>query len=104
VPTTAYAARRDAGVIVSVGMAVSEDSHAGVFEMATHADHRGRGFAADVRDALLDWSGDRGASVVYLQVLQGNQPAERLYRGAGFAPIYQYWYRIRTGGLPTGSR
>ncbi|MBU1227542.1 MAG: GNAT family N-acetyltransferase [Actinobacteria bacterium] len=97
-----YASLRREGSIVSVGMSVAEDRHAGVFEMITHPDHRGRGHAGSILDALLGWmSGPGGATVAYLQVLEGNQPAERLYRGAGFTPRYRYWYRVRSAGLST---
>jgi len=103
-PPAVFAAHRAAGDIVAVGMAVAEGGHAGVFEMATHPDHRGRGLATGVLATLVDWMHDRGASTAYLQVVESNDPAERLYRRAGFLPRYTYWYRTRPGGVSASSR
>lgn len=103
-PPTVFAARRQAGAIMAVGMAVAENDHAGVFEMATHPDFRGRGFAAVVLATLADWMLRRGARTAYLQVVEGNAPAERLYRRAGFLPLYTYWYRVRPAGIRASRR
>jgi GNAT superfamily N-acetyltransferase len=101
---TAFAAVRIGGEVASVGLAVAEDDHAGVFEMATDPSHRGEGLAGSVLAALLGWMRDRGVATAYLQVLEGNAPAERLYGKAGFAPRYRYWYRVPPGWLRTMPR
>ncbi|MCB2224118.1 MAG: GNAT family N-acetyltransferase [Actinobacteria bacterium] len=100
----AYAALREGGAIASVGLAVAEGREAGLFEMATAPGHRRRGMAGSVLAALLEWMARRGAAVAYLQVLEGNEPAERLYRGAGFETRYRYWYRVPPGWLSTMPR
>ncbi len=102
--TAGYATRRRDGLIVAVGLALVTGDHAGLFEMATHPDHRDRGFATEVLASLLAWMGRQGAATAYLQVLEGNRPARRLYRRAGFTPRYRYWYRAHPGGVPTASR
>ena len=90
-----YATVGVGGEIAALGMVVADGDHAGIFEMITHPDHRDRGMAKAILHSLLRWAGSRGAQIAYLQVLDGNEPAERLYRGAGFVPRYQYWYRVR---------
>lgn len=100
----AYAAARVGSEIVSAGMAVAEDRHAGVFEMVTHPDHRGRGLAGAVLTNLLEWMRRRGTALAYLQVFEENRTAERLYRRAGFVPRYQYWYRVRPDRLSASPR
>jgi len=99
--STAYATRRESEVIVSVGMAVAEGGHTGLFEMATRRNNVGCGFGTEILNSLLDWGCSQRAPTAYLQVLAGNEPAERLYRRAGFVPQYQYWYRVRPDWLST---
>jgi RimJ/RimL family protein N-acetyltransferase len=45
---------------------------------------RGQGVAHDLVNAVLAWSGERGDACVRLWIVEGNEPAERLFRGAGF--------------------
>ena len=99
-----FALVRQDDTAVSVGMAVTEEDHAGIFEMVTHPDHRGQGHAAAVLHNLLDWMCSHEANTAYLQVLKGNRPAEELYAAAGFTPRYYYWYRVRPGWLSTTPR
>jgi len=100
----AYALIRRSGAVAAVGMAVAEDDHAGIFEMFTHPDHRNQGHAAVVLDGLLSWMHRSEVGTAYLQVLERNQPAERLYAAAGFTPRYQYWYRVSPDWLSTTPR
>jgi RimJ/RimL family protein N-acetyltransferase len=43
---------------------------------------------------LLARAADAGAHTVYLQVVEANSAARRLYDGLGFAAAYRYWYRM----------
>jgi hypothetical protein len=52
---------------------------AGVFNMATHPDARGRGLAGALLVAMAAWPGSRGAEGLYLQVDERNQAAQRAY-------------------------
>lgn len=88
---------RVGGDVAAVGMAVADGAHAGIFDVVTHPDHRGRGLAGRVVAALLGWSGRRGARTAYLQVTDDNAPARRLYARLGFAGRYRYWYRTAPG-------
>jgi len=101
---TAYVLARVDGDAVSLGMAVAEGDHAGIFEMATHPGFRNRGLATSILTELLRWMRVRGVLGGYLQVLEGNEPAEHLYREAGFTTRYLYWYRVHPDWLPTSPR
>ena len=100
----AYGLSRGDRTVASVGMAVAEADHAGVFEMFTHPDHRRQGHATTVLHGLLGWMQEQGVRTPYLQVLKGNRPAELLYAASGFVPRYYYWYRVRPGWLSSTPR
>ena len=61
--------------------------------MATHVDFRRQGAATTILHALAGWSKEQGASQLYLQVMDENKPARRLYARAGFDTVYHYHYR-----------
>jgi ribosomal protein S18 acetylase RimI-like enzyme len=77
---------------VAVGRASLHDGWAAITCMATVPEARRRGAGRAVLDALRAWAGERRAGLC-LNVDAANEPARRLYEGAGFAPIYPYWYR-----------
>jgi GNAT superfamily N-acetyltransferase len=87
----------EAGVPVATGLAILEDGHVGLFDVATRESERRRGFARTIVAALLRWGWEQGARAAYLQVEEGNEPAVALYRDFGFATAYRYWYRGRPG-------
>lgn len=37
----------------------------------------------------------KGAENAYLQVVQGNTAAKRLYASLGFTDFYTYWFRVQ---------
>jgi GNAT superfamily N-acetyltransferase len=43
---------------------------------------------------MLQWAREHGATQAYLQVVQRNTPARRVYTKVGFQEAYRYWYRI----------
>lgn len=85
------------GVPVATGLAILEEDHVGIFDVATREGERRRGHARTVVAALLRWGWERGARHSYLQVDTGNAPALALYRHFGFIEAYRYWYRGRPG-------
>lgn len=91
----AFAALREDGSIVAVGMCSLVDGRAGIFNMNTSVPHRRRGFAAAVLDGLIGFAAGGGASLAWLQVTVANRPAQTLYRRRGFVPFSRYHYRIR---------
>ncbi|MFV0386495.1 GNAT family N-acetyltransferase [Paracoccus sp. (in: a-proteobacteria)] len=64
--------------------------------MLVDPDCRGRGIAGQFLDSLLAIS-DRQDRPIWLQVLKGNQAAERLYASRHFFPAYDYGYYRPTG-------
>lgn len=90
----AFAAAMIDGKVVGVGIGVCEGSWLGLFSLATLQEHRRKGIATAISQALAVWAMDNGATRAYLQAFTGNESGLALYRKLGFAEIYQYWYRI----------
>lgn len=92
-PTALYGAARVDGAIVATALTVIDRGHAGLFDVGTRADLRGRGLAGLVIRALLSRAATLGASAAYLQVGAANTPALSLYTRLGFRMAYPYHYR-----------
>jgi len=54
--------------------------------------HRRRGLGRTMMAAMTDWAAERGASVMALQVVGDNEPAQALYAGLGFHRHHAYRY------------
>jgi ribosomal protein S18 acetylase RimI-like enzyme len=83
--------------VAATGLVVLERDWAGLFDIITAEEARGRGFAREVVRSLLAIAWELGARNAYLQVGAENAVARRLYRQFGFAERYTYWYRGREG-------
>lgn len=88
---------RDEGRIAATGLTIVEGPHAGLFDIITREDARGRGHARRLVAALLGEAHALGARQAYLQVQLDNEVARRLYASFGFVQRYTYWYRGRPG-------
>lgn len=95
-PKTFFTARVD-GAPAAVGLGVAEPPWCGVECMATRAESRGKGGARAVMRDLERWAAEQGATTLWLQVLEANTPARRLYDGLGFTAAGRYWYRRAPG-------
>ena len=93
-PDALYAAMREDGRTVAVGVVAFGHGWAGIHGMRTARDREGRGLASQILAGLGRAIQDRGVTRVYLQVEEKN-PARKLYRKAGFRPAwtYRYWRR-----------
>ncbi len=80
-------------VPVAVGLGVVEERWLGVFCMATALGFRRRGAASAILRTLTIWAQLYDARQAYLQVVEANEPAQRVYARAGFATLYHYHYR-----------
>ncbi|MFB5673491.1 GNAT family N-acetyltransferase [Paenibacillus terreus] len=76
---------------------IMEREWLGIYDLATHPEHRGQGYARELVLKLLQWGKRQGAGYSYLQVLKDNGPALRLYGKLGYREVYAYWYRVQTG-------
>ena len=82
-------------VPVSCGMSVLQDGLLGLFDLVTERAHRGRGFGGELLRRALEWGVRSGGEEAYLQVVDTNRNAARLYERAGFELVYRYHYRER---------
>ena len=71
-----------AGFVLSRGAADEEE----LLLIAVHPDHRGRGVGAALMQRFIATAEERGKTRLFLEMRDGN-PAESLYRRAGFAPV-----------------
>ncbi len=78
---------------VATAICVHEGELAGLFEVATEAGERGKGFGRRLVLSALKWARLRGANRAWLQVEADNCGASRLYRSIGFTEVYRYHYR-----------
>jgi predicted GNAT family acetyltransferase len=78
---------------VACGSVVIDAECAGVFNMVTATERRGRGYATAIVQALLAHAVAAGARLAYLQVDAANAPARHIYERFGFRDRYAYWYR-----------
>jgi len=90
-------AMRDEQGVVATGLTIVEGEHAGLFDIITREDARGRGHARRLVASLLHAAWALGARHAYLQVQLDNEVARRVYAGFGFSQRYTYWYRGRAG-------
>jgi GNAT superfamily N-acetyltransferase len=77
------------------GMAVLDRGAVGLFDIVVHPQARGQGGGRTLTEAVMAWGRDNGATTAYLQVVDANAVARKLYVGMGFEDAYKYHYRRR---------
>lgn len=82
-----------AGRPAATAICVQDADLAGLFEVATAADHRRAGHARRTVLTALKWARLRGARIAWLQVEADNRAALDLYSSLGFSTLYSYHYR-----------
>lgn len=90
-PDAVYAAAGEGAEIQAVGVMSFGAVWAGVHGMRTAPAHRGKGLASRVLATLGAAAQARNVERVFLQVEEAN-PARRIYRRAGFTPVWRYHY------------
>ena len=89
---TRYAALKQDGWIIACASSAAEREYALLQNMVVDPEYRGRGFGRMICRALLADAARAGAKYAYLQVMQSNTPAMRLYESLGFRKAYTYRY------------
>ena len=95
IPQTAFAAYSISNRIIGCGLGVKQENYIGLFDIVVSEEHRGVGFGYYIVTSLLQWGKENGATTAYLQVMNNNKKAIRLYNKLGFEEQYQYWYRVK---------
>ncbi|MBR7837906.1 GNAT family N-acetyltransferase [Actinospica durhamensis] len=91
----AYLSVEHGDEVVGMGLVVAAPGCAGVFCMATHPAHRRRAIATGILHVGARWAAARGTEEMYLQVMDENDAARRLYAGVGFGLSHSYHYRLK---------
>ena len=85
-------ARGEGGAVAGIVRVALNDGWAGLFGLHVDPMHRGRGLGRWLTIEALRAAAAAGASLAYLQVEPGNEPAQRLYRGLGMTAHHDYVY------------
>ena len=80
---------------VACGLGVLEQGYVGLLDIVVKEEYRGCGFGKVLCRALLEKGKEKGAATGYLQVVDSNEVAKKLYVGLGFEDKYSYWYRVK---------
>lgn len=78
----------------SAGLGVLEGDRFGLFDIVTDPAKRGHGHGERLVRGMLGNAAAEGAGVAFLQVMERNEAARRLYGRIGFTDAYHYWYRL----------
>ncbi|MEP7357214.1 MAG: GNAT family N-acetyltransferase [Anaerolineales bacterium] len=105
VPPACFASLSASGQIAACGLGVLHGGWLGLFDIVTHPQQRGQGYAQRLIRQLLAWGASQRAQGAYLQVMLNNPPALALYQRLGFKEAYRYWYRVKEwhGNLEAGT-
>lgn len=82
------------GEIVATGLGILDRDYVGVYAIYVREDYRKKGLARSMCTCILKEGITRGAKKAYLQVVDGNDRAYRLYESLGFKHLYHYWFRV----------
>ncbi len=80
---------------VACGLGVMEQGYVGLLDIVVKEEYRGCGFGKVLCQALLEKGKENGATTGYLQVVDSNEVAKKLYRSLEFEDLYSYWYRVK---------
>lgn len=89
-----FASLRIGGEVAALGTVVSQGRFGYISNLTVSPNYRRRGLAARMTAELARWAIERGAVELYLQVLQNNEPAVKLYRTLGFDIVAEHHYRV----------
>lgn len=85
---------RQGEAAVAAGLGVIQQGWLGLYDIVTHPGFRQRGFGFQLIQRMLAWGREQGAHSSFLQVIQANEAACRLYDKLDYREVYSYWYRM----------
>jgi len=91
---TIFASVRKNGKTVACGLGVVEDQYVGIFDLITSPEMRCQGYGTHLMNWILSEAKSNGVTYSYLQVMETNKIARKLYQKIGYEPLYHYWYRV----------
>ena len=84
------------GKIIATGLGILDRDYIGIYAIHVKENYRRQGFARQICTALLTEGHEkRCMENAYIQVVQGNTAAKRLYASLGFTDFYTYWFRVQ---------
>jgi N-acetylglutamate synthase len=86
--------RGEDGEVLARGRGAFHGDWLGVSSLWTREDLRGSGLGSAVLASLLEWGAERGATTSYLQVVEANEAARRLYEARGYEVHHRYEYLV----------
>jgi ribosomal protein S18 acetylase RimI-like enzyme len=81
------------GKITGCGYGIIENNFVGIFDIIVKENERGKGYGKEIVKTILSEAGKQGIKKSYLQVVNNNTIAKKLYRELGYKEEYKYWYR-----------
>ncbi|HEY4315717.1 MAG TPA: GNAT family N-acetyltransferase, partial [Actinomycetes bacterium] len=103
-PDAAFVEIAEDGAQVARGRVNLDGDWAFFGDLTVQPAARRRGLARTVMAAVTAWSAERGASVMLLQVLADNEPAQALYASLGFERHHSYRYLTPPDVEPVATR
>lgn len=82
--------------IIATGLGVLDRNYIGVYAIHVQEEYRSHGLARQICSAILNEGKKKGAEYSYLQVVDDNFTAKKLYESLGFKFLYQYWFRVKS--------
>ena len=89
---TDYLEIREHGKIIAVASSATERGYMLIQNVVVHPDYRRKGYGKLLCKALMSKGKSDGAKKAWLQVVQTNEGAYKLYDGLGFKKVYAYRY------------
>ena len=88
-----YVYKLEENEIIAVAMGVVEKNKIGIFNVYVKDTYRKKGYATEILEGLLVEARKINVEKAYLQVMETNEKAIKLYKKMGFVPKYRTWYR-----------
>jgi ribosomal protein S18 acetylase RimI-like enzyme len=79
--------------IIGCGYGVIENGYVGLFDIVVEENKRGNGYGKEIVQSIISAAGKAGIKKSYLQVVNNNEVAKKLYKKIGYKEKYKYWYR-----------